>query len=241
MKRAHLACVTSALLSLPLLAGCDTSPLVVVENDGGEKGTTTDSGIKGTGDDSGIKGTGDDSGIKGTEDSSVNDNDAGAGACVTNVVTFDLAIGTTGNVWLAGSTPPWPASSFGCPGWLTIIPPAESSIGSPWGGSVNLLKDACLIACPPAQPVPAAAQSFTWDGTYYPVTSNSNPNMDCDTPACAPAGDYLATMCVGYAGEDAGAEGPSSPTCQTFQFAWPPGSPSGATVQTTITPTPGGG
>src|SRR5271154_2269708 len=198
MKRAHLACVTSALLGFPaLLGGCDTNPLVVVENDGGDKGSTGDSG-KANDEDSG-KGTDEDSGKGNDEDSGgKNGNDANAGVCLASGLTFDLAIGTNENVWLGGSTPPWPAPSFGCPGWLTIAPQAGTSLGNLEGGSVILAKNACGILCPAAQPQPAASQSFTWDGTYYPVTGN----VDCGTPACAPAGNYLATMCVGYAGED---------------------------------------
>jgi hypothetical protein len=232
MKRAHLACVTSALLVSPLFGGCNPTPLVVVENDGGDKGTTSDSGVKGNDDDSGIK-SNDDAGIK-------NGSDAGPGTCVSNGVTFDLTVGATGNVWFGGSTPPWPAASFGCPSWLTITPPAGSTVGNPQGGSVNLLKDGCTVLCPAAQPEPAAAQSFAWDGTYYPSTGTSDPNTDCDTPACAPPGVYLATMCVGYDGADAGVS-QGAPTCQSFSFTWPPASPSEATVQATITPTPGGG
>jgi hypothetical protein len=204
---------------------------VVVENDGGDKGTTSDSGIKGN-DDSGIK-ENDDSGIK-------NESDASPGACVTTGITFDLEIGTTGEVWLGGSTPPWPPASFGCPGWLTITPPAGSTVGNPQGGSVNLLKDGCAVSCPAAQPEPAAAQSFTWDGTYYPVTGTSDPDTECDTPACAPAGVYVATMCVGYDGADAGVS-QGAPTCQSFSFTWPLAPHSASIIQATITPTPGGG
>jgi hypothetical protein len=93
----------------------------------------------------------------------------------------------------------------------------------------------CSPACPASQPEPPAAQSFTWDGTYYPVTSSG-----CDTPACMPAGVYVATMCVGYAGQDSGLS-QGAPTCQSAAFTWPPATPSEATVQITITPTLGGG
>jgi hypothetical protein len=239
MKRAHLACVTSALLVSPLLGGCNTDPLVVVENDGGDKGNTNDSGIKGNDDDSGIKGN-DDSGINGNDDAAIkNGGDGGPGPCASSGVTFDLTVGATGNVWFGGSTPPWPPASFGCPSWLTITPPAGSSVGNPQGGSVNLVKNGCAVLCPAAQPEPAADQSFTWDGTYYPVTG-SDPITDCDTPACAPPGVYVATLCVGYDGADAGVS-QGAPTCDSFSFTWPPASHGEATVQATITPTPGGG
>ena len=260
MKRAQLAWVASGLLSVPVFSGgCNSDALVVVENDGGSEGSTSDADTKGNRVDAGIEAndggvTTNDSSIKAndggvmTNDSSVqaNDgsvatNDAGAGVCVPNAITFGLTVGTTDNVWFGGPIPPWPVPSFGCPSWLTITAPGGSnSWGSPQAVSINVAKNGCTAFCPASRPEPAAAQSFTWDGTYYPLTKNSDPNSVCDTPACAPPGVYGATMCVGYAGQDSGlSEG--APTCKSFAFTWPPATPSEATVETTITPTLGGG
>ncbi len=257
MKRAHLAWVASALLSVPSFSGgCTPNPLVVVENEGGSKGDTSDAGTGGNTEDGGTGGNTEDVATGGntedvgtggnTEDAGAHENDGGvttndAGVCVPNGITFHLTVGTTDKVWLEGPTPPWPAASFGCPSWLTLTAPGA---GSPWGNpqavSINVAKGGCGAFCPAAQPAPAADQSFTWDGTYYPLTNSPDPNSACDTPACAPPGVYGVTMCVGYAGQDSGLpEG--APTCQSFSFTWPPATPSEATVQTTITPTLGGG
>jgi hypothetical protein len=247
MKRAYLVSAASILLGAPaLFAGCNPEQLVVVENDGGTKGNTDDAGTKSNGDDGGTKSNGDDGGTKsngdagGTGDGGVTNSDGGVttsdgGACAPTGVTFQLTVGTTDEVWYGGSTPPWPAASFGCPGWLTITAPAGSPLGNSQVESVNLGANDCTALCPAAQPSAPAPQSFTWDGTYYPPTSA----LHCDTPVCAPPGVYGATMCVGYDGADAGPGG--APTCQSFSFTWPPASPADAIVQTTITPTPGGG
>jgi hypothetical protein len=221
------ASVTSTLLSVPaFFAGCNRDAQVVVENDacineGDGYVATKDARTDQNGE-------------------SVTANDASAGVCVPNGITFNLSVGTTDNVWFGGSTPPWPAASFGCPGWLTITAPVTSPWGLPQEFSINVEKDGCTLSCPAAQPRPPAAKSFTWDGTYYPVTNNLTPNSACDLPACAPPGVYGATVCVGYAGQDAGLPA-GAPTCQTFSFTWPPATPSEATVTTTITPTLGGG
>src|SRR5580704_3190343 len=115
MKRAHIVCVASALLSVPAFSGgCSPNPLVVVENDGGNKGSASDADTTGTTDDAGTKGTTDDAGTAGTtgdagtkeSDGGGASSDAGAGVCVPNGITFDLTIGTTDKVWLGGSTPP---------------------------------------------------------------------------------------------------------------------------------------
>jgi hypothetical protein len=231
MKRAHLVCVASGLLGIPAFSGgCNSDALVVVENDGGSEAGASDARTTGNTDDAAIK----------ENDGSATTNEAGAGVCVPNGITFQLTVGTTDDVWFGGPTPPWPPASFGCPGWLTLTAPGGPS---PWGNSqsvsINVAKG-CAPECPASRPEPAVAQSFTWDGTYYPVTKNSDPNSTCDTPACAPPGVYGVTMCVGYAGQDSGpSEG--APTCQSFSFPWPPATPSESTVATTITPTLGGG
>jgi hypothetical protein len=219
MKRAYVGSVIAALVGFPgVLGGCTASPLVVVENDGGAKGNTTDSGSKGSDQDSGSNG-----------------NESDAGVCVPNGITFKLSLPTKGDVYLDG-----PTTSLGCSSWLTIEAPAGSQWGIPQPVPVNVAKNGCGIPCPAAQRVPAADQSFTWDGTYYPVTTGPGPSETCDTPACMPPGTYIGTMCVAFADGDAGAR-EGTPTCQEFHFTWPPASPSEATVQLTITPPVDGG
>jgi len=159
------------------------------------------------------------------------------GECASNGIAFDLTVAATGPVYYGGPQPPW-LDSFGCPSWLAIAP-----AGAP---PLNLVKGGCFVECPAFQPAPATAKSFTWDGTYYPSQGNYDagscgvlPSCACQTPACAPAGNYVATMCVGYAGEDAGPE-TAPPTCRQVPFAWPPTSANQSIVES-ITPTPDGG
>ena len=69
MKRAHLARVASALLSVPAFSGaCSPAPLVVVENDGGSKGTTSDADTVRNTDDAGTTGNTDDADTTGNAD-----------------------------------------------------------------------------------------------------------------------------------------------------------------------------
>jgi hypothetical protein len=220
MKLAHVTYLASAA-GIAASVGCTLDPLVVVENDAGTTGNTSGARNGNTGD-------GADAG-----------NGGDAGVCVPNGITFKLDVGTTDNVYFAGSVPPWPLSSLGCAGWLTISTAVASPWGSPAVASFNLLRDGCEIPCAESQPEPAATQSFTWDGSYYPVTMSSDPNAACDTRACTPPGSYVVTMCVGYAGPDAG-HVQGAPTCQSLTFVWPPANPGEALVETTITPTPGG-
>jgi hypothetical protein len=148
-----------------------------------------------------------------------------AGECASNGIAFDLSVDATGPVYFGGPQPQW-LDSFGCPSWLAIAPSGEPPL--------NLLKGGCGVGCPAFRPEPAMAQSFTWDGTYYPSDAGA-----CQTPACAAPGNYVATLCVGYAGEDAGPE-TAPPTCKQVAFAWPPTSANQSIVES-ITPTPDGG
>lgn len=247
MKPTDLVCVAMAsVVAFASSGGCHSDSLVVVDNDGSSNGTTND--VNGNGDDAAANDASADDGSSvdaNLSDASAFDGstgdandgsagDSGGGVCVANGITFQLNIGTTNDVFLGGSTPPWPIASLGCPSWLTISTVQQTSWGTTDPVSINLLKDGCGILCPASQPQAPTSQSFTWDGTYYPYT-----NGPCDTPACAPAGEYLVTMCVGYADPDSGAPD-GTPTCQMFSFTWPPATASEALVQTTITPVLGG-
>jgi hypothetical protein len=155
----------------------------------------------------------------------------GGVTCAADSIAFDLTIDSTGPVFLGGGQPPWPAS-LGCPGWLTIT--------TAGGAPLVVSQGDCFVGCPASQPGPAVPQSFTWDGTYYPVPASCTA-CACTTPACAPPGNYVATFCVGYAApEDAGLPETDSPTCKQIPFVWPP-SPTTSSITETITPTPGGG
>lgn len=140
--------------------------------------------------------------------------------CAGNDITFDLTVDATGPVYFGGPQPPW-LDSFGCPSWLAISPTGKSPIN---------VANGCVSQCIASRAEPAPAQSFTWNGTYYPA---------CETAACAPAGNYVATICVGYAAEDGGAQ-TSPPTCKQVPFVWPPTSANQSIVES-ITPTPDGG
>jgi hypothetical protein len=89
-------------------------------------------------------------------------------------------------------------------------------------------------------------QSFTWDGTYYqqaPDDAGSCGGLascGCEVPACAAPGNYVATICVGYADQDAGPPETAPPTCKQVPFVWPPTSANQSIVES-ITPTPDGG
>jgi hypothetical protein len=144
-------------------------------------------------------------------------------------ISFDLAVDSSGPVYYGGPQPPWPAQST-CPTWLTIDHAGEALI---------LGRGNCNHSCVRGFGQDAGAQSLTWDGTYYPIDSAGGPGPgSCETPACAPPGDYVATFCAAPSVGDAGLEG--SPTCKTVSFAWPP-SPANQVISETIGLTPDGG
>jgi len=160
-----------------------------------------------------------------------------SGACASGTLTFNLTIDAADPVFLGGPEPQW-LNSFGCSGWLAISPAGQTPL--------LLDENTCMwIGCPASQPAPPTAQSFTWDGTHFPSPSNgaglclSMATCSWCVPTCAAHGNYVATMCVGYAG-DAGAPETSPPTCKQVPFVWPPTS-ANQTIDVTITPTPDGG
>jgi hypothetical protein len=163
------------------------------------------------------------------------DGDAAGGPpkCASGGIAFDLTTDATGPVYYGGPQGQGWLDSFGCPSWLAIAPEGEPPL--------NLVKGGCAIGCPAFGPEPAMAQSFTWDGTYYPNVAVPCTGIACacQTPVCAPPGNYVATICVGYADADAGPE-TAPPTCKQGPFAWPPTSANPSIVES-ITPTPDGG
>jgi len=175
--------------------------------------------------------------VDGSIDSGSTDSGGGqeAGACASYSLTFNLTTNATGSVYYYYYSTPWPDSTR-CGGWLEIAP-ADGAPLNLWSGGSN-------ISCPASAPQPAAPQSFIWDGTYYLNTSDTGacpvpPALSCPL-ACAPPGNYLAILCVGYAGEDAGPPEIGPPTCKQVPFAWPPTS-AVESIDVSITPTPDGG
>jgi hypothetical protein len=149
-----------------------------------------------------------------------------ASACGGNRIVFDLTVEATGAVYYGGPQDLGWLDSFGCPSWLAIAPAGEPPL--------NLTKGGCGVACPAFQPEAPVDQSFPWDGAFYPTDAGA-----CQTPVCASPGNYVATMCVGYAGAEAGPE-TAPPTCKQVPFVWPPTSSNQSIVES-IAPTPDGG
>jgi len=146
-------------------------------------------------------------------------------------ISFDLAVDASGQVYYGGPQPPWPSQST-CPGWLTI---------DHAGAALILEKGNCDHSCPAFQPQGVAAQSLTWDGTYYPITEPGGPEGPCQAPACAPPGNYVATFCVASSlGDGDASRQEAPPTCKTVNFVWPPPAAS-QVISETITPAPDGG
>ncbi|MGD0675069.1 MAG: hypothetical protein ABSC94_06590 [Polyangiaceae bacterium] len=153
-------------------------------------------------------------------DGSLSDAGHDGGVCEPYDIAFDLTVDATGPVYYQGPRP-W-LGSFQCGGWLTISPADQPPL--------CVLGD-CDGGCPALQPQSAMPQSFTWDGTYY---------VGGTARGCAPAGNYVATICVAYAAGDASSPFESPPTCKQVSFVWPPTS-GDASVGESITPTPDGG
>jgi hypothetical protein len=142
-------------------------------------------------------------------------------------ISFDLAVDASGLVFYGGPQPPWPTQNT-CPYWLTI---------DHAGVALILERGNCNHSCAVSQPQDAGAQSFTWDGTYYP--NNEPAGGECQAPACAPPGNYTATFCVASSlGDASWQEAP--PTCKAVSFVWPP-STVNQVISETITPAPDGG
>lgn len=232
MNSGTFAYPTSVLLGLATLTGaCGNPHSVVLEN-------AEDSGLESPNDDSGLpddSGPPNDSGspipVDLLNDAAMND---GASACAASAITFDLTVDTNGDTCYFGWPYAYPTSSFGCPQWLNIL--------GPDGATVSLLSGACVTSCA-ALPVATSLKTVTrtWDGTIYPKTATGDPKTECITPACAPAGVYVATMCAEYVAPDAGTGCQfNPPTCKQVSFSWPPSAPN-TRVDVTISPTLDGG
>ena len=162
-------------------------------------------------------------------------DDAGSddsGSCSSSSIAFDLDVDSTDPVYYSGGSDPGWGDSFACGGWLAI---------SPAGGSPLKLDQHCFHSCPRAQAAPATNLSFTWDGTTYPFPDGGPTYNGVCNAVCAAPGNYVATICVGYAGADAGTSAETAPpTCKQVPFVWPPPA-ANAMILETITPTLDGG
>ena len=161
--------------------------------------------------------------------------DAGAPGtnCSTGTVTFELRLapGAGGTTYCLGP----PTSCTGA-AWLSIRPAS--------GGDALSLDTGCVADCNDCQPVACSdicatplalgdgGANSSWDGTYY-TRSTCGAALDCVSDECAPAGNYIASLCGFPEAADAsptGGEcnGATPPTCVDVPFAWPP--PSGSAV-----------
>jgi hypothetical protein len=148
--------------------------------------------------------------------------------CITGSVSFEIQGAPGAPSYCLGAA----AGTCASP-WLEIRPA---------GGGASLgLEMPCKPLCSDCQPVgcPAncgaasrlgdAGAETTWNGTYF-ASGTCGAGLACASPACAPAGDYIATFC-GYAepadASALGCMGSSTATCTETPFTWPPpaGSP----------------
>ena len=145
-------------------------------------------------------------------------DDAGAtdAGCVTGMATFVLRASAGASTHYCLGAPDTCSTE-----WLAI-----RAAGSDASLAVDM---PCQTMCSQCQPIGCTDQcavpsalgdagaTTTWDGTYYASGTCGAGAMACITPACAPAGEYVATFC-GYAElPDAsslpGCTGSTTPTC----------------------------
>jgi hypothetical protein len=91
----------------------------------------------------------------------------------------------------------------------------------------------CAIYCASSAVIgDAGSTRLTWDGTYAQPGTCGPSALACQTPRCAPPGDYVAHMCAFAEAPDAATTGGtgsqgctatvSVPTCVDVPFTWPP-------------------
>jgi hypothetical protein len=159
------------------------------------------------------------------------DGAADAG-CVTGLLSFQLFVAA------GSSTKYCSGMSNSCADDGLLIAPQ---------GSANALEQVstCVTSCSACQAIECAiycasaavigdagSTPLTWDGTYAQPGTCGPSAMDCQTPRCAPPGDYVAHMCAYAEVPDAAPAGGtgsqpctatvSVPTCVDVPFTWPP-------------------
>jgi len=152
--------------------------------------------------------------------------------CVTGLLSFQLFVAAgSGTKYCSGT-------SNSCADDGLLIEPQ---------GSANVLEQVstcvatcsaceaieCAIYCAPSAVIgDAGSTRLTWDGTYAQPGTCGPSAIACQTPRCAPPGDYVAHMCAYAEVPDAATTGgtasqgctatASAPTCIDVPFTWPP-------------------
>ncbi len=145
------------------------------------------------------------------------------GACPTGALTFTLHASNAANYCVGA---PSSCSSE----WLTILGPDHAAlvIDRPCVSDCSVCQPvACPASCAAPSPMPEGGLTRAWDGAYD-VLRTCGSGVSCAAQACAPAGQYVARMCVYRALSSAPFCSPTAaPTCTDVPFAWPPASGTG--------------
>jgi hypothetical protein len=139
--------------------------------------------------------------------------------CTGAPAAFELT-STSGSAYCVGATD--------CNNtWLTLLRPD----GSPLTTARDCIADCdeclavgCTGACPQPYNMPAGGLKGAWNGTHYIQSACGAERMQCALAQCAPAGKYIARMCVRRATSDGGpggCQGVATPTCVEVPFEWP--------------------
>jgi hypothetical protein len=213
-----------AALALVALLGC-----------GGTSDAPSPDAAAPSGDDASGDGSAIDAPTAPTDSSTDSPVDAGApdANCPTGTVTFELRLapGAGGTTYCLG-----PPTSCTDSEWLSIRPASGGDALSQVFGCVPDCNDCQPVVCPNICAIASAlgdgGVSRSWNGTYY-THATCGASLDCASNECAPAGNYVATLCGFPEAADASptrgeCNGATPPTCVDVPFAWPP--PSGSAV-----------
>lgn len=153
--------------------------------------------------------------------------DGGQVACLTGTVNvaLHLAPGTTTGYCLG--------QGGGCGGddWLSIVTAQGAALGLIRGcvaDCANCQPVACTKVCAVPGVLGDAGATSSWDGTYQQPSTCGSSSLACSATECAPAGQYVAHMCVYAESPDAAFSygctnrTPTTPTCVDVPFTWPP-------------------
>jgi hypothetical protein len=166
-------------------------------------------------------------------------SDAGP-ACLTGKVSFTFrAAPGSPQTYCQGA----PGSCAGT--WLSILAADGSELSLVYGcvpDCSHCQPVSCPLICAVPTPFDSAGEHMSWDGTFVEHLT-CGASIACTHSACAPAGNYVARMCV-YAELPAASSGPpttcegtSNPTCVDVPCVWPP--PSGASSVEGVIPVDG--
>jgi len=152
----------------------------------------------------------------------------GSGTCPAGAsVTFEISLAP-------GVSATYCYGAASCtPTFVTVRPPGGDAldIDEPFCATDC---DTCRVPFCPAieclapSPLTTTPVTHVWDGTVWQSSTcnESDPsiaNVACERGACAPAGQYVATMCASLTTGQAFCVGAQQPaTCKDFPFDWPP-------------------